>query len=532
MTEKFDIADIQSKFNKIVKYSQHLNGEVNTDDLFKDWRINKSVFIDSWDGKLIQELGEITFHLSEEQRAKAVSNVIDQIDYLYRESGIGYPDFRFDDLVSFILENQDNFFENVVKENWKNGDGIEVPKGMKILRAFKYFCNDKNLLNDVQSVASMAIQNDKITGILCMSVHPFDFLSVSENAHNWRSCHALDGEYRAGNLNYMADDCTVICYLKSDHKSQLPRFPEDIKWNSKKWRMLLFFNTDYSFMMAGRQYPFFENSLLLPIRDEVNRMFETKFSGWFDYYRTMDTAKSFLEDEDSSHVYEFPYRDKYLCVENRLLSLKKFVQNGEGALQFNDLLESSSYTEPYYSFQLQRSWSGNYYNSPAIKRNGITKIKVGKKCKCLECGKEDITMSEAFLCNHCMIDENQALDGDVFGQCEMCGCTYVLEEGGYILNQFSNNINVCPDCLDQATRCEKCGELYDSSAIDEMGLCPICSQRYFQKENNKPLTIDTIQFVDFKDIADNNIILHWDVSNQDDFSAFSEVFYTPHNEVS
>ena len=141
-------------------------------------------------------------------------------------------------------------------------------------------------------------------------------------------------------------------------------------------------------------------------------------------------------------------------------------------------------------------------------------------------------MSEAFLCNHCMIDENQALDGDVFGQCEMCGCTYVLEEGGYILNQFSNNINVCPDCLDQATRCEKCGELYDSSAIDEMGLCPICSQRYFQKENNKPLTIDTIQFVDFKDIADNNIILHWDVSNQDDFSAFSEVFYTPHNEVS
>ena len=476
MTEKFDIADIQSKFNKIVKYSQNLSGEVNTDDLFKDWRTNKSVFIDSWDGKLIQELGEITFHLSEEQRAKAVSNVIDQIEYLYRESGIGYPDFRFDDLVNFILENQDNFFENVVKESWKNGDGIEIPKGMKILRAFKYFCTDKNLLNDMQSVASMAIQNDKVTGILCMSVHPLDFLSVSENAHNWRSCHALDGEYRAGNLNYMADDCTVICYLKSDHKSQLPRFPEDIKWNSKKWRMLLFFNSNYSFMMAGRQYPFFENSLLLPIRNEVNRMFDTKFSGWFDFYRTLDTAESFLEDENSSNIYEFRYSGKYLCVGNKLIAMKKFVQNGDGTLQFNDLLESSSYTEPYYSFQLHRSWNGNYYNAPAIKQSNIAKIKVGKKCKCLECGKEDITMSEAFLCNHCMIDENQATDEDVFGQCEICGCTYVLEEGGSILNQFSNSINVCPNCLDYAIRCENCGELYESNSIDEMGLCPICSR--------------------------------------------------------
>jgi hypothetical protein len=58
--------------------------------------MNKAPFIEACDGKLIKELGEITFHLSEEQRAKAVSNVIDQIEYLYRESGLGYPDFRFD----------------------------------------------------------------------------------------------------------------------------------------------------------------------------------------------------------------------------------------------------------------------------------------------------------------------------------------------------------------------------------------------------------------------------------------------------
>ena len=476
MQKKFDLQDIQSKFNRIVKYSQNLKGEVNTDALFKDWVNNKAVFINKWDGKLIKELGEVTFHLSDEQRAKAVSNVIDQIEYLYRESGLGYPDFRFDDLVNFILENQDNFFQNIVNNEWVNGDGITVPKGMKILRAFKFFCKDKDLLNDIQSVASMAIQNDKVSGILCMSVHPLDFLSVSENAHNWRSCHALDGEYRAGNLNYMADDCTVICYLKSDHKHSLPRFPEDIKWNSKKWRMLLFFDDTYNFMMAGRQYPFFENSLLLPIKHEVEKMFEGKFSGWFDEYKTMDTMKSFLDDENESNSYEFVYRDKYVPIGDRLLRFRKLVQDNEGTLQFNDLRESSTYTEPYYSFRLRRNWCGDYYHMPHLTGSNILpKIRVGKKCKCLECGKEDITMSEAFLCNHCMIDENQVNDTDVFGVCEICGYHYILEEGGYILNQFDTNLSVCPSCLKDAVRCENCGELYEYHAIDEMGLCPNCS---------------------------------------------------------
>ena len=86
---------------------------------------------------------------------------------------------------------------------------------MKLVRAFKFFETDKELLNEIQSVASMIIQEDKIEGTLCLSVHPLDFISSSENTHNWRSCHALDGEYRAGNLSYMLDKTTVMCYLNS-----------------------------------------------------------------------------------------------------------------------------------------------------------------------------------------------------------------------------------------------------------------------------------------------------------------------------
>ena len=474
METQFDIKEIQEKFNRVVKYSQNLDGEVNSDELFNNWLKNKTRFINMWGGKLIKECGEQTFHLSEDQRAKAVSNVIDQIEYLYRESGLGYPDFRLDDLISFILENQDNFFDNEVRKAWNNGS-IEVPKGMKILRAFKFFCNDKELLNDIQSVASMAIQNDKITGTLCLSVHPLDYLSVSENAHNWRSCHALDGEYRAGNLNYMGDRCTIICYLRSNHKTELPRFPEDIKWNSKKWRMLLFFDEEYDFMMAGRQYPFFENSLLIPIKHAIEETFETKFSGWFDTYHTYDVLESFIDEPDESNKYEISYNNPYIPVGGRLLRYRKFVQDNPGTLQFNDLLESSTYTQPYYSFKLQRSWVGDYIHTPERSNYTVPKIRVGQKCTCLECGKEDITMSESFLCKHCMLIEGQTSDSDEFGTCYFCGEPFLWDEGGYIMDQWETSHEACPYCLSEAVRCAGCGDLYQLNAINPNGLCPTCA---------------------------------------------------------
>ena len=86
-------------------------------------------------------------------------------------------------------------------------------------------------------------------------MHPLDFLSLSENNSNWRSCHALDGDYRAGNLNYMADDVTIVAYIKSSSGDEkLREFPKSVPWNNKKWRALLFINEDVCYL--GRQYPF------------------------------------------------------------------------------------------------------------------------------------------------------------------------------------------------------------------------------------------------------------------------------------
>ena len=45
----------------------------------------------------------------------------------------------------------------------------------------------------------------------------------------------------------------VTYYIENDRK--IDNFPDDVPWNSKKWRVLLFFDKETNFVMASKQYP-------------------------------------------------------------------------------------------------------------------------------------------------------------------------------------------------------------------------------------------------------------------------------------
>lgn len=211
---------LKDNFNKVIQYSQNIS-EPQTDELLKKWHQAKKDFIFAFGNKLIYEFPEtITFELSQQEKEENVRRFCEE-------------ECDNEELIDFILNNKDGFFKNLVVD----GNNI-IPKGMKLLKAFKFFEKDKTKLEKLQAAASMVIQKNKIEGIFCLSVHPLDFLSASENCHNWRSCHALDGDFRTGNLSYMVDSCTIMCYLKSKDDVVLPNFPEDVKWNNKKWYII------------------------------------------------------------------------------------------------------------------------------------------------------------------------------------------------------------------------------------------------------------------------------------------------------
>lgn len=218
MTE--EIKQIQEQFNEVIAYSQTGITAPKTDDLFQRWLEAKRDIIEAFGGKLIVEYPEtVTFTLTEAEKQQRVEDFCQMVARMSST-----------DLVNFIKTNSEGFFNNQVMFQF-NSDALKIPKGMKLVKAFKFFESDPDVLSKIQSAASMLIQENCVSGRLCLSVHPLDYLSASENNHNWRSCHALDGDYRSGNLSYMVDSSTIMCYIKTKDNEILPNFPDTVPWN-------------------------------------------------------------------------------------------------------------------------------------------------------------------------------------------------------------------------------------------------------------------------------------------------------------
>lgn len=441
---------IKEDFIKVIQFSQSMK-TVKVDKLFEEWLRAKSFYIKAWNNQLIYELpGEITFDLSDKDKKKRLKQFIDYIEEMYDNS----------DLAEFLEENKDDFFNNHLSEEY-NKYGIVIPKGTKIIKAFKYFESAERPLHDLQTRASMIIQENKIKGRLCFSVHPLDFLSLSENADNWRSCHALDGEYRAGNLSYMLDSSTVICYLKhGDDLVKLPNFPEDVLWNSKKWRMLLFLSEDRQSLFAGRQYPFASYTAL----DAIQPLFlgsvriHSSWTKWFrDGFSTVPGR-----DPDTSEAVLY---GRHVSMRHTIYSLENIIED-ISPLHFNDLLYSSYY-KPHYCWD-------RYYNS-----SKDLKFKIGSQVSCLCCESNPIKISESMMCINCE-EKNGTLELDDFTYCACC------ERRVYRLNTWwveTIDDLVCEDCYRRECRsCDLCGDIYYNSDITydhetNEYLCPICSRR-------------------------------------------------------
>lgn len=428
---------IKQKFKRVISYSQLIyEKDINVDDLFERWKKSKQKFIDKFNGKLIYDFGKISFEFDDSEKSRRVDELIERIQYHYNNNA----------LASFLMLMADGFFLNTVMDNYELPDGTIIPKGAKLIKSFKYFENDKNCLTAMQDEASMLIQSNQISGNLCISVHPLDFLSLSENACHWRSCHALDGEYRAGNLSYMVDTSTVICYLRSDKDCCLAGFPPDVYWNSKKWRVLMFLSEDEKMLFAGRQYPFLSTTGINIIK---NRLFpEIGYGYWGSWHKS---KLNMMHDDLSNQDFYF---ENKVPVGKELVTLRNLVGNQPNSLNFNDLTDSSVYDCLYsYKDEGHIFLRSNLYTK--CTNVNTTIFKIGGSVKCLHCGQRYIESTETMLCNHCELEIGN-LDNEDFGYCDCCGRHINLNDVNYI-----GNSPICDDCvLTEATRCEICGELY------------------------------------------------------------------------
>lgn len=437
-----DYGEIQTQVNKVLYYSQELSGsisfrEIDTKKLFSDWAANKQILISRFDNELATYLKtdliyespkKVRFELTEESKQRRLNDLITNIALEYQE------------IADFLANNKESFFENRVTKSAQALHAI-IPEGMKLVKSLKYFFetskkDEKKLLRKLQDEVSAVMNQDIIEGTFCISIHPLDYLSISENTHKWHSCHSLNSDFRSGNLNYMADAATLVCYIKTADSVKLPNFPESVPWNNKKWRVLLFINNSGTFFMTGREYPYDCAPALNLIQEVYN-----DFCGGAQLLTPWYSEQI---HKININNYEYTFSSPKIPVGDSLLSLEEIYQPGYNTHQYNDVLRNPNYRNKanysylasdkrfYFSFHRSVQLSEPKLFIPAKVKSNTINVGQEVKCICRNCYNA-IDNSDSMLCDKHTLAymPEELLDPDYFPVCTFCKCRFIHYEGGY-----------------------------------------------------------------------------------------------------
>lgn len=135
---------------------------------------------------------------------------------------------------------------------------------------FTQFLND---VEDFRISHSQILNTKNVHGKLCLSIHPMDYMTMSDNDCDWSSCMRWrygEGEYHAGTLEMMTSSSVVMAYLES--KEPWHPVHDEKTWSNKKWRELFIVTPDFITGIKG--YPYHSDSLEKTALDKLAELVE------------------------------------------------------------------------------------------------------------------------------------------------------------------------------------------------------------------------------------------------------------------
>ena len=288
-----------------------------------------------------------------------------------------------------------------------------IKKGCKIMKVLHKICEMYNI--DMESFEAFRIKHSqilnakKLTGELHLSIHPLDYITMSDNECGWASCMSWlnGGEFAQGTVEMMNSACVVVAYLTA--KDNVNFYGGE--WNNKKWREL--FIVTENVISEILPYPYRNDSLTKAVL------------GWL-----RELAKQNLNWEYKNDLFTYIAEDEEYVIEDT-----------DYHIYF-----STNYM--YNDFRSQHLM----YISPHL-RNNIT-IDYSGPSECMWCGDTHI----------CIDDESRLVCECCTGgwRCEHCGARIYYEED---MNSIDGLI-LCHDCYDTRVKnCVNCGEPH---YIDEL----------------------------------------------------------------
>lgn len=256
------------------------DGYCDTKYLLRIWEESKKTLFEKVFGgnSLIKEIPvkldrperEIRKDIAADRSPEFYETRIKFLDKVDRELGYSMRNTIEDVLLdNYALSSQKSYGSFTFPK--KNSDEYaKISAGTKVIRALKKINNEYNFITDEEMKAfevkySTFFNQKKIEGKLCLSIHPLDYITMSENDCDWESCMnwSYRGCYRAGTVEMMNSPYVVVGYLCSS----TPMTLAGEEWNNKKWRCLFIVHPDI--LTCIKEYPYSNKELVKTCLDNL-----------------------------------------------------------------------------------------------------------------------------------------------------------------------------------------------------------------------------------------------------------------------
>ena len=306
----------------------------------------------------------------------------------------------------------------------KSGKSMKLFKGMKpmkiIHRIVQEYDGDEQLFEAFRTWHSMQLNQKRMDGELCLSIHPLDFMTMSDNANDWKSCmrwgswSSYDtcleqghGDYCAGTIQCMNSPYIIVAYLHNpDHKFYPFYMNKEYEWNSKQWRELFIVRDGVINEIKG--YPFQDENLTNACLMWIKEL-AAKNLGWTYNNEEVDVSRviDYNNDEDILLDYYsgmFMYKD--------IGTLPKH----SGRINPERLLKNKTHNK--------------------IGLHHFVDIDYGGEATCMSCGAplDDTENSDKLMCETC----------DPSRHCYWCGETISSDDTCYYVDGNA----ICEDCYE------------------------------------------------------------------------------------
>lgn len=301
-----------------------------------------------------------------------------------------------------------------------NGKSIKINQGCKTVRALGKIAKLFNIdgYEDFRLKHSLILNQKTVKGTLHLSIHPLDFITMSDNNCGWNSCMSWidNGSYRRGTVEMMNSPCVLIAYISAKQ----PYIINHKQWNSKKWRELFIVTKDIISNVKG--YPYF------------NDEFDSMIINWI---RKLAKNNLNLDFENNQHE----------------------IQAGVPIKDFDEEFSVWYHTEAMYNdcYEQTVCFSNNFLKEEEENPSDLN-IYYSGLSTCMICGEEnDFTNESALSCEEC----------SSIVYCDHCG-EAIYNESDMV--KINDNI-YCQYCYeDNFSECPNCGEIVGNEEINHVYL--------------------------------------------------------------